>query len=120
VTRNILVIDDDPDLRETLVLLLADHAVTVTAVGSGREGLAVLADGSPPDLILLDLMMPEMNGWQFLEHVRADAALASIPVVIMTAHPAVDPLPAPVKETLRKPFSGATLLATIARHASPG
>jgi len=77
VTRNILVIDDDPDLRETLVLLLADHAVTVTAVGSGREGLAVLADGSPPDLILLDLMMPEMNGWQFLEHLRSDAALGA-------------------------------------------
>ena len=119
MTGNILVIDDNPDLRETLVLLLADHGLTVTTVASGREALALLASGGRPNLILLDLMMPEMNGWQFLEHLRSDAAFASIPVVIMTAHTATDPVPAPAREMLRKPFSGATLLAAIARWATP-
>jgi CheY-like chemotaxis protein len=62
-------------------------------------------------------MMPEMNGWQFLDHVRGDPALAAIPVVIMTAHPEAGPLAAPAREALRKPFDGATLRGAIARHA---
>jgi len=118
MTGKILVVDDNPDLRETLVLLLGDRGLTVTTVASGREALAVLAGGGRPDLILLDLMMPEMNGWQFLERLRTDAALASIPVVVMTAHAATDPLPAPVREILRKPFAGAALMAAIARWAT--
>jgi CheY-like chemotaxis protein len=118
MSRDILVIDDDPDLRETVLLLLADHGYGVSAVASGREALDLLATGHRPDLILLDLMMPEMNGWQFLDHVRADPALASIPVVIMTAHPDAGPLVAPAREALRKPFDAAVLLGAIARHAT--
>jgi CheY-like chemotaxis protein len=118
MSKEVLVIDDDPDLRETLLLLLADRGCTVTAVPSGREALDLLAAGNRPNLILLDLMMPEMNGWQFLDHVRADPALASIPVVIMTAHPVAGPLAAPARETLRKPFAAGTLLGAIARHAT--
>ena len=118
MSGHILVIDDDPDLRETLLLLLGDHQYVVAAVAGGREALDLLATGRRPNLILLDLMMPDMNGWQFLDHVRADAALASIPVVIMTAHPAGGPLAAPARETLRKPFDGATLLGAIARCAT--
>jgi CheY-like chemotaxis protein len=121
VKRNLLVIDDDPDLRETLELVLADSDVTVTTVAGGQAALEMLAGGARPDLILLDLMMPEMNGWQFLERVRADAALASIPVIIMTAHPATnEPLSPPVREILRKPFTAATLLDAIGRHANRG
>jgi CheY-like chemotaxis protein len=119
MSRDILVIDDDPDLRETLLLLLADHGCAVTAVASGREALDLLATGHRPNLILLDLMMPEMNGWQFLDHVRVEPALASLPVIIMTAHPETGPLAAPAREALRKPFDGAALLGAIARHATP-
>jgi CheY-like chemotaxis protein len=118
MTRNIMVIDDDPDLRETLQLLLADHGYSVTEAAGGIEALQLLRSGSRPDLVLLDLMMPEMNGWQFLELIEDDPALRSIPVVIMTARPAVDPLPAPAREMLRKPFDSATLLATLARYTT--
>jgi CheY-like chemotaxis protein len=118
MTGDILVVDDDADLRETLELLLSDSGYGVTAVASGQAALDQLKAGARPNLILLDLMMPEMNGWQFLERARADSMLGSIPVVIMTARRADDLLPAPSKHVLHKPFDSAKLLHTIARYAS--
>ena len=120
MTGDILVIDDDADLRETLQLLLDDSGYGVTAVATGQAALERLRAGARPSLILLDLMMPEMNGWQFLERARADSILDSIPVVIMTARrKAVDLLPAPSKEVLHKPFDSSKLLSTVARYAAP-
>jgi CheY-like chemotaxis protein len=116
---HILVIDDDADLRQTLQLLLADQGYLVTAVPNGQAGLVQLREGPRPNLILLDLMMPQMNGWQFLEQARADSMLGSVPVVIMTARPAVDPQPPANMEVLRKPFDFAKLLSTIDRCARP-
>jgi CheY-like chemotaxis protein len=119
MSGHILVVDDDADLRETLQMLLEEAGFSVTAAANGHAALERLRRGAHPSLILLDLMMPEMNGWQFLEHARRDASLGSIPIVIMTAHksPALPPLPPwPPEEVLYKPFDAAKLLATIARH----
>jgi CheY-like chemotaxis protein len=115
VTGRILVVDDDSDLRETLQMLLEQHGFLVTTAPNGRAALDCLLAGPRPDLVLLDLMMPDMNGWQFFEAVRAEANLASIPIVIMTAHRAKGDLP--FENVLYKPFDGTTLLAAIARHA---
>ena len=115
---DILVVDDDADLRETLELLLGDSGYGVTAVASGRAALDQLKGGERPRLILLDLMMPEMNGWQFLERARADSILGSIPVVVMTARRAAGELPLPPRHVLHKPFDSAKLLSTIARYAA--
>jgi len=118
MTGKILIIDDDDDLRETLQLLLDDSGYGVTTVGTGQAALEQLKAGARPSLILLDLMMPEMNGWQFLERARADSVLGSIPVVIMTARrKGADLLPAPSKQVLHKPFDTARLLSTVARYA---
>jgi CheY-like chemotaxis protein len=119
MTTNILVVDDDADLRQTLQILLNDSGYQVTAAASGQAALEQLTAGARPDLILLDLMMPDMNGWQFLERAQADAMLAAIPVVIMTARKAPDLLPIPPGEVLRKPFDYRQLLTTIARCAAP-
>ena len=116
--RDILVVDDDADLRETLELLLDDNGYRVTAVGSGKAALDRLKAGAHPDLILLDLMMPEMNGWEFLERAQADAVLDAIPVVIMTARKAADLQPVPSRYVLRKPFDSHRLLSTIERYAA--
>jgi CheY-like chemotaxis protein len=116
VTGYILVVDDDADLRETLQMLLEDSGFVVAASPNGRVALDHLRDGGRPSLILLDLMMPEMNGWQFLGHVRADGALASIPVVVMTARKAAE---LPMEDVLYKPFDSDELLAMIARHVPP-
>jgi CheY-like chemotaxis protein len=86
MTGHILVVEDNADLRDTLQMLLQEDGFLVTMAANGRTALDHLQAGARPSLILLDLMMPEMNGWQFLEHTRKDASLASIPIVIMTAH----------------------------------
>jgi CheY-like chemotaxis protein len=114
MTGRILVIDDDSDLRETLQMLLEQSGFLVTTAPNGRAALEALRSGARPGLILLDLMMPDMNGWQFLEALRADPSLASIPTVIMTAHRAND---LPLGDVLYKPFDRGNLLATIERHA---
>ena len=116
MTANIMIIDDDPDLRETLRLLLVENGFGVSEAAGGQEALDLLATGGRPNLILLDLMMPEMTGWQFLDRIR-DTDLGSIPVVIMTARPVVGAPPPPAKELLRKPFDRATLLGAVARCA---
>lgn len=118
MTANIMVIDDDPDLRETLRLLLVENGFAVSEAADGQEALDLLGSGPHPNLILLDLTMPGMNGWQFLERIR-ETDLESIPIVIMTARPAAGPLPPPAREMLRKPFDRATLLGAIARCATP-
>ena len=88
----------------------------VTVAANGRAALEQLQSGDRPRLILLDLMMPEMNGWEFLERARQDESLGSIPIVVMTAHKSTDlPRVAP-EDVLHKPFNATTLLATIARH----
>ena len=84
--KNILFVEDDPDIRETLSEILREEGWTVRAASQGKEALEVLRTGSGlPRLILLDLMMPVMNGWQFRAEQLADAALAGVPVVIVSA-----------------------------------
>lgn len=79
----VLVVDDHADARESLAMVLRDRGHTVTAVPNGREALSeVLAD--TPDVILLDLMMPEMDGPSFLEVLRSYLRIQSLPVVVIT------------------------------------
>lgn len=83
--RTVLIVEDNADIRETLreVLELAGYAVATAA--NGGEACAQLA-ADAPDLIVLDLMMPVMDGWQFLDRLRADgdAAMAATPVVVVS------------------------------------
>jgi signal transduction histidine kinase/DNA-binding response OmpR family regulator len=79
-----VVIEDDPASREVLRRTLEQDGWRVCEATNGREGLELLASGNP-DLILLDLMMPEMDGFEFVEALRANAAWADIPVVVVTA-----------------------------------
>jgi CheY-like chemotaxis protein len=85
--RHILVIEDDADLRETLKDLLEMEGFRVVTASNGREGLQQIQQNGQPCLILLDLMMPVMNGWEFLEALRRDqtASLAQTPVAVVSA-----------------------------------
>lgn len=83
----ILVVEDDPEIRETLKDVLEDRGYQVVTASNGRVGLDKLAEIGKPSLILLDLMMPVMNGEEFLTAVRNDERLASIPVVAVSAWP---------------------------------
>jgi CheY-like chemotaxis protein len=85
--RHILLIEDEPDLRETLKELLELIGFQVETAANGREGLFKLETKGNPCLIMLDLMMPVMNGWQFLEALKKDPlhGRAAIPVIVVSA-----------------------------------
>jgi two-component system, chemotaxis family, chemotaxis protein CheY len=80
-----LLVDDDDDVRTSLWHLLTDEGFTVHTARNGQEALARLREIEPPGLILLDLMMPVMDGTQFLAERSLDQRLTGIPVVIMSA-----------------------------------
>jgi CheY-like chemotaxis protein len=84
-TRLILIVEDDPDLRDTLADVLSYEGYPVVTAANGVEGLALLQSSPRPALILLDLMMPVMNGWQFRTAQLQDPVLASIPVAVVSA-----------------------------------
>ena len=88
----ILLIDDDVDLRETFADALADLGFVVVCAVNGRDALDKLTADPLPDVILLDLVMPVMNGWQFCEQRKAIPRLASIPVIALSAAASKDPL----------------------------
>lgn len=87
--QRIVVIEDDPDLRETMKDLLEIEGFAVITAANGREGMKLIECGGKPCLILLDLMMPVMNGWEFLEAMRRDhqALLAQTRVAVVSAAP---------------------------------
>jgi CheY-like chemotaxis protein len=80
-----LVVEDDETIRESLSDLLRDEGAELVTAANGREALDELRVSAPPDLILLDLMMPVMDGWEFRVAQRAEPALARIPLIAMSA-----------------------------------
>src|SRR4051794_8209319 len=109
--RRVLVVDDDPDIRAFVSELLAEENYVVRQATNGREALDVLASWHA-DVILLGLAMPEMDGWTFLAKQQADAALARIPVIIMSAQHGLhgDAALRSARAVLAKPFSIERLL----------
>ncbi|MES2888598.1 MAG: response regulator [Pseudomonadota bacterium] len=83
----VLVIEDDPFIRDTLQELLELEGFSVAAAENGRAGLNLLTPEAPPRLILLDLMMPVMDGWEFLEIIHREPRdyRAAIPIVVVSA-----------------------------------
>ena len=79
-----LVVDDAPDIRLLADLVLSMAGFTVSAASSGGEALRKLAAGELPDIVLLDVQMPDVDGWETLTRVRADARTADLPVVLCT------------------------------------
>jgi two-component system, OmpR family, response regulator CpxR len=114
-TRPVLVVDDDPDIRETLRFVLEDAGYPVYLAGNGKEALDLLASiEHPPGLILLDLMMPIMSGDEMLRALKAVHALAAIPVTIVTASGA--PMPREATGLLKKPVDLDALLRVVAKN----
>jgi CheY-like chemotaxis protein len=81
----ILIIEDDPDVRVTLVDLLEDAGYPVDCAANGQEALDHLRRGTLPSVILLDLMMPVMDGWEFRREQRRDPRVANVPVIVLSA-----------------------------------
>ena len=111
----VLIVEDDEMLRRSLRDLLHDEGFAVAEAVNGRAALDYLRQEPAPSVILLDLMMPVMTGREFLEHQLRDAALAKIPVVVLSA---VDEASRAVsaQEHLSKPFRIEELLAALSRY----
>jgi CheY-like chemotaxis protein len=110
--REVLVVDDDSDIREIVADLLVAEGFEVAQADNGRRALDAVATHRP-DAIVLDLMMPVMSGWEFLEERRHSTALGSIPVVIVSASEVGTA--GDVSAVLSKPFDGRVLLDTLKR-----
>mgnify|MGYP002336319375 CR=1 FL=1 len=82
---DVLVVDDDDDLREALAETLEDEGHRVRVACNGAQALAILRSGYQPCVIVLDLMMPIMDGWTMLQEVRRDPALTRIEIIITSA-----------------------------------
>jgi CheY-like chemotaxis protein len=113
--RPILVVEDEQDIREAVSDLLEMEGYAVATACNGQEALRVLDGPADPCLILLDVMMPVMDGHAFMERLRADDAHQHIPVVITSASPQV---PEGARAHLRKPYELHRLLDVIQQHSA--
>jgi CheY-like chemotaxis protein len=117
--KTILIVDDDEDFHEALEAALASQGIAVRHASNGREALAALTSGAArPDAILLDLMMPQMDGWQLLEMISCDPELAAIPCAVLSAAPNPTGLPDRVLH-LAKPCDLHDLLGFIRGASAP-
>ena len=119
--RQILIVDDDEDVRDAVADVLVDEGYGVTGVSSGREALQHLQDHVLPSLILLDMMMPEMDGWLLRQELKKSPDLASIPIVILSGHGDVRDaaLALGAVDYLRKPLRMDSLLEIAERYCRP-
>src|SRR5215468_3044647 len=82
-SKFVLIVDDDPDLLDVTSFVIENEGMAVETARNGAEALALLGTGRLPAPVLLDLMMPVMNGWEFLAAVANDPLLTEIPVVVL-------------------------------------
>jgi CheY-like chemotaxis protein len=114
----VLVVEDDEDIRDAMIGILESKGYTVSAATHGAEALAQLQAGRTPCIILLDLMMPVMDGWTFCAEREKDPALVAIPVVVVSAVSRLDPRTAALRavDHVAKPVDVSKLLATVERY----
>ncbi len=109
----ILVVEDDPGIRESLELTLEMEGYEVCSAPNGKEALDRLSRIGRPAMVILDLMMPVMDGWTFAEEAKNHPVLIGVPIVVVTAF---HDLGRPVENALkiiRKPIDVDALLATV-------
>jgi len=117
IKARIAVIEDDADLRDAICLMLRLEGYAVCGFSDAKEAIRQIEGGLAVDLILLDLMMPIMTGWEFCEYRAESATLARVPVIVITARQHVTP-PIGVSDVLLKPFDPDRLQDAIGRALS--
>lgn len=117
--RRVLCIEDEPEMIDLIRLILERKGFEVMGAVGGEEGLAAIKR-EKPDLILLDLMMPDVDGWEVYRKMKADKELAKIPVIVVTAKAqSIDKVLglhiAKVEDYVTKPFGPQELLESVER-----
>ena len=116
--HHVLVVDDSPEVLEALDSLLSVHGCRVVTAASGREAFMAFERGLRPCMMLLDLSMPDMTGWEVWERMRAHEELHQTPVVILSADKP-DPRRAQavgIRDFLQKPRMGSEVVDAVHRH----
>jgi chemosensory pili system protein ChpA (sensor histidine kinase/response regulator) len=113
--RSILVVEDDPNIRECLCELLRSEGYPVVSAQDGAEALEKLTTIVRPTLVLLDLMMPRVNGWEVLQTMRAKDHLAPIPVIITSASADIRSLHG-ANDIIKKPYDLTAMLELVAKY----
>jgi len=119
----VLVVDDDKTICDLIRAVLSGRGYAVAFAGNGKEALAYLRSSSRrPGLILLDLMMPEMTGWEFRKIQQGDSALSDIPVAIITGLPDAGGKASSIGavDVLYKPSRVETLISLVSRFCGEG
>jgi two-component system response regulator VicR len=119
VKRNVVCIEDEPEMIDLIRLILGRRGFELIGAMGGREGLEAIRR-TKPDLVLLDLMMPDMDGWDVYQQMKADDDLKDIPVIIVTAKAqSIDKVLglhiAKVDDYVTKPFGPQELLQSVER-----
>jgi CheY-like chemotaxis protein len=114
--HTVLIVEDEEDLRELMRDALQMRGYTVVTAEEGTDALRKIDDIGRPCLILLDLLMPGMNGWDFFDKVRERPELASVPVIIHSSASSRAPLGA--TRVLQKPLAFESLLTVVAEYCS--
>ena len=111
----ILLVDDQAENRDAMGFLLEQEGLRVRVAHDGQEALEALHGGLRPCLVLVDLMMPRMDGWEFRQRQLSDPQFADIPVVVMSGYPNAQKAAAGlgVLDVLRKPLSRSALLTLV-------
>ena len=122
-TRHILCIEDEPEMIDLIRLILGRRGFEVIGAAGGKEGLEKVRQ-EPPDLILLDLMMPDIDGWEVYQQIKADEKTKQIPVIVVTAKAqSIDKVLglhiAKVDDYIAKPFSPQELLNSVDKVLGP-
>jgi two-component system, chemotaxis family, chemotaxis protein CheY len=104
-TKTVLLVEDDADVRDSLQDILEDEGFDVVPAANGKQAIDFLTLNEPAgaDLVILDLLMPMVSGWEVLERMTGDAKLCDIPVLVLSA--AAAPKPERAQGFVRKPFS---------------
>jgi CheY-like chemotaxis protein len=117
----VLVVDDDGDIRDALCLVLEHNGYRALAASNGEEALTMLRAGAEVHLILLDMMMPVMDGWGFRKCQPEGPAFVAIPVIVLTGDGRASAKAAAIGAAgyLKKPLDLGDLLEAVARHCAP-
>jgi len=123
ITKKILCIEDEPEMIDLIRLILSRRGFEIYGANGGKEGLAIIRKDHP-DLVLLDLMMPQMDGWEVYQQMKADQATKDIPVIVVTAKAqSIDKVLglhiAKVDDYITKPFRPQELLASVDKGLGP-
>jgi CheY-like chemotaxis protein len=113
----VLIVEDDADLREMMAQLLSLEGFQSASVSNGREALEYLHDETErPEVILLDLMMPVMDGWEFRRLQQADPAVADVPVIVLSALDAARAVDVHAQAFLKKPLDFDRLIELVRQY----